>query len=163
MPTLVLANDTEVRASIAQSARVDVCGDLRPGLGPLAGIETGLHAALEAGQAGILVLACDLVLVTPRMLVGLRSAWPAEGAAAFVTPGPWGVSPVCSVWALDLLPTVSTALDDGEGSPGRLLGAVPLTRLDPQTVAPHADPARVFRSANTPAELRDLESIRVER
>lgn len=163
---LVLANDTEVREAVAEEGGdaapdpgpADIRPDARPGRGPLAGVETGLIEARERGLAGALTLACDLVLVDAAMLAALVEAWPGTGAAAFETAGPWGLNPVCSVWGLDLLPEVTGALDDGRGSPGDLLLSVPHVVADLRSVAPGADPGRVLRGVNRPADLADLQS-----
>jgi len=150
---LVIANDDEV----ARAIEVEVRGDLRRDRGPLAGIESGLSAARELGLDGILVLACDLVLVDAPLLAELMRAWTGKAATAFESDGPWGVAPLCSIWGGDLLPTVSAALNDGRGSPGEMLLEVPLVQV---TVPSGCDPATLFRSANRPEDLAELEALR---
>lgn len=154
LPALVLANDPDV----ADAVTLPVRADERPGRGPLAGIETGLLAARERELDGVVVLACDLVLVDAELVEGLVEAWPGTGVAAFEAPGPWGAEPVCAVWGVELLPAVSAALDAGHGSPGALLETLPLTLLAPVTVSPAADPERIFRSVNRPSDLAELEA-----
>lgn len=156
LPVLVLANDPGVVAEVVGTA--EVRADLRPGLGPLAGIETGLREAEARGIRGVLVFACDLTRVSGQMLVELVQSWPGQGGAAFSAPGPWGLSPVCSVWGVDLLPAVMAALDAGRASPGALLRSLPHVRIDIAEIDPEADPARVFRSANTPEDLAEIAS-----
>lgn len=149
LPLIVVANDPAVVSEID----ADVRGDLRVERGPLAGIETGLVEASARGMDGVLVLACDLVLVDRATLATLVEAWPGSGAAAFEASGPWGVAPLCSVWGVDLLPAVEAALDAGRGSPGELLLEVRLERVVP---APGPEAERRFRSANRPEELLEL-------
>lgn len=156
LPTLVIANDPDVSAAAGKEGGVR--RDLRPGEGPLAGVETGLAEARALGSEGILVLACDMVLVDPRLLGALVDIWPGRGAAAFEAPGPWGVAPLCSIWGVDLLPRVSGALDAGQGSVGELLLDIPHVVADPRRVLPGVDPAEVFRSANRPGDLAELEA-----
>ena len=153
VPVLVLANDPEVAGEVAAAGVGDVRPDLRRGRGPLAGIETGLVQAEARGDAGILVLACDLVRVEAEHLRAVTEGWPGTGAAAFTAPGPWGAEPLCSVWGTDLLDEVRAALDDGSGSPGELLGRVPHRRLDPPTGPGAVGPDRLFRSVNRPDDL----------
>lgn len=153
LPVLLLANDPQVAGAVT----VPVRADLRPERGPLAGIETGLTEAGERGLGGIVVLACDLVLVEAAMIDALRKAWSGNGMVAFEAPGPWGASPLCAVWGLDVLPAVTAALDRGHRSPGALMSDLPLDLVPLLEVAPAADPGRVFRSVNRPEDLADLE------
>jgi len=150
LPTLVLANDPEV----ARSVEAEVRGDLRPGEGPLAGIETGLTEAGARGMDGILVLACDLVLVDAPLLRELVRSWPGRGAVAHEAPGRWGVAPLCSLWSVELLPVVSQALELGQRSPGRLMGDIPLVRVPASAEAASTQP---FRSANRPEDIAEFE------
>lgn len=152
LPVLLLANDPEV----AKAVTVPVTADLRPERGPLAGIETGLSGAADRGVDGIVVLACDLVLVDAAMIAALRTAWSGTGVVAWEAPGPWGASPLCAVWSRDVLPAVTDALDRGHGSPGALMSDLPLRLVSLHDVAPTADPERVFRSVNRPEDLAAL-------
>jgi molybdopterin-guanine dinucleotide biosynthesis protein A len=148
---LVIANDPDVAKAVGTEAR----GDIRLDRGPLAGIETGLTEARARGLEGILVIACDLVLVDAPLLAELVQVWPGSGAAAYLADGPWGVAPLCSVWGGDLLPAVSDALDEGRGSPGEMLLEIPLVRTAPSS---EYDPGRLFSSANRPDDLVELEA-----
>ena len=154
LPVLILANHPQVAGAVT----VPVRADLRPERGPLAGIETGLTEASERGLEGIVVLACDLVLVDAAMIGALRKAWSGAGVVAFEAPGPWGASPLCAVWGLDVLPAVTDALDSGHGSPGALMSDLPLDLVSLLEVAPAADPGRVFQSVNRPEDLDELEA-----
>jgi molybdopterin-guanine dinucleotide biosynthesis protein A len=159
-PVLVVANAPDVVASVASagSAVAEVRGDLRPGDGPLAGIETGLTEARGLGLEGIFALACDLALVETDMVGALARAWPGRGVATFEAPGPWGVAPLCSVWGVELLGRVADALSAGRRSVGELMLGLDGAWFDLDTARPGADPALVFRSANTPDDLALLEA-----
>lgn len=162
VPVLVLANDARVAGHVRAAGigpdRVEVTSDLRPDAGPLAGVETGLVSARERGHAGVLVLACDLVRVDGALLTALVGAWTGEGAAAFEAPEPWGLAPLCSLWGVDLLPDVSRALDAGRSSPGELLLALDARCVSAADTRSHPDPAALFRSANRPEDLAEIES-----
>lgn len=84
--------------------------DVRPGLGPLAGIE----AALESGRAELnLITACDMPGLEADWL--RRLLWEAEetGARCVVTRDRAGVvQPLCGVYRRECLPVVRRALDE---------------------------------------------------
>jgi molybdopterin-guanine dinucleotide biosynthesis protein A len=152
LPVVVLANDPVVADAIG----ADVRADERPDRGPLAGIETGLIEARDRGLRGILVLACDLVLVESETIDRLVRAWPETGAVAFTAPGPWGVEPLCAIWGVDLLERVTEALDDGRGSPGELLLGVDHQRVEARREGRSEQGIGLFRSVNRPEDLADL-------
>jgi molybdenum cofactor guanylyltransferase len=85
--------------------------DLRPGLGPLAGIE----AALASGRAGMnLVVACDLPGVERAWLERLVREVEETGVKCIVTRDIKGtVHPLCGVYRSECLPVVRRALDEG--------------------------------------------------
>ena len=125
--------------------------DLRPGLGPLAGIESAL-AACATEQA--LVVACDLPFVTTALLELLLERSALQPDTAVVPLDADGrVSPLCAVYPRSSLPLVTELLDRGER-----------TRF-PTDLVPFADYAHLagatelLRNVNTPADLTDAERI----
>lgn len=96
-------------------------GDRRPGLGPLAGVETALSDRLEwLGTGWVVLVSCDLV--------GLKRAWVEEIAACQSIKTHRAVAfrdefwqPFPAAYHTDLLPVVSELLDAGRASFQRLL------------------------------------------
>jgi molybdopterin-guanine dinucleotide biosynthesis protein A len=85
--------------------------DLRPGLGPLAGIE----AALESGRAELnLIVACDMPGIETEWLRKLLRQAEQSGAFCSVLRDGGGiVHPLCGVYRTECLPEVRRALDEG--------------------------------------------------
>lgn len=89
----------------------DTVHDLRPGLGPLSGIE----AALASGRGELnLILACDLPLIETDWLKRLIETAIRNDARCVVASDSQGrVHPLCGVYRTDCLPVVKDALDQG--------------------------------------------------
>ncbi|HSH74829.1 MAG TPA: molybdenum cofactor guanylyltransferase [Longimicrobiales bacterium] len=101
-----------------------VLTDLRPGLGPLAGLETALEHAARHGLDGAFVLACDLPLVDARIVREVRDSMGLADAAAPLRVGTPPVEPLCAAYRTSCLPAVRSALDDGELAVHRLFAQV---------------------------------------
>ncbi len=101
---------------------VPVREDLRPGRGPVAGLETALRWAGEHGREGVVVLACDLPLVDGGVVGALVAAASLDGEVDAVVPrGPRGPEPLCAVYGVGALPAVERILERSEASMGSLL------------------------------------------
>jgi molybdopterin-guanine dinucleotide biosynthesis protein MobB len=97
-------------------AGVPVRADLRPGLGPLAGIETALTWAGEEEREGVVVLASDLPLVGASVLGRLLRPWrarPDRRSACVVAGQGAGRQPLCGAYGVDLLAPLRAHLDAG--------------------------------------------------
>jgi len=116
--------------------------DLRPGLGPLAGIEAGLAAAVHDA---LVVVACDLPRVTPEVarLLYERSRGH-DAAVARVAGRP---QPACACYRRSALGAVQAALDTY-----RLKVAEVLEELDVGWVE-GLDP-ELFWNINTPEDYQ---------
>lgn len=119
--------------------------DLRPGEGPLAGLEALLSSGLDDDY---LVLGCDQPLATPALLArldtgGTRPAFfrDEDGAEHHPFPGRFPAS---------LAQSAREALDRGERSPRRVLRDLPVDWI---TIP--AEQAARLRSLNTPDDLAD--------
>jgi len=121
--------------------------DLRPGLGPLAGIEAVLSSGLSAGY---LIVACDQPFVTPELLLRLL-AGEAEQPRCFREDGGTGFHPFPCHFPASWLPRVRAALDGGRLSMRELLGA-----NQPDWPPVTAEEAGLLRSANSPADLEAM-------
>ena len=85
--------------------------DLRPGLGPLSGIEAALRHFAGLREA-VLFLPCDLPGITPREVGVLLGAWEARrGPLLVAETGPDLWHPLCAIVHNELSSAVSAALD----------------------------------------------------
>jgi len=84
--------------------------DIRPGMGPLAGIET----AIESGRGELnLIVACDLPGLETAWLHGLlRRAEETETSCVVLRDGRGDVQPLCGVYRRECLPSIRRALDE---------------------------------------------------
>ncbi len=127
---ILVANDAEPYKVFGCT----IVGDLRPGCGPLGGIEAALaHFSREGG--GVLFLPCDLPGMTASVPAALREAFASrgKGVAAARTDG-FSWHPLCSVVHIHERRAVAEALDRGELGVGRLwdrLGAEAVDFPDP--------------------------------
>lgn len=115
-----------VVSSRAETPRGDwaLVRDLRPGSGPLAGIEAALDRAASSGASAVLVLACDLPLVDEAVIGLVLDALGDGRAAAAARAGDPDFEPLCAVYTSDCLPVVAGLLDAGERAAGALFRAV---------------------------------------
>lgn len=126
------ASGYEDLAETVTVAPARVLADLRPGLGPLAGIETALG---EATADYVFVTACDMPLAEPSLARELARR---VGAAAAIPATDSGPEPCFAVYSRRCLPVVSHLLDEGQ--------------LE----------ARALRDAIEAAEIGDVFDLRVE-
>lgn len=91
---------------------IECIPDVRPGFGPLSGIE----AAIQSGRGELnLIVACDLPLLESEWLKLLIHTADIKNAKCVLATEPAGrVHPLCGVYRADCLPVVSKALDEGQ-------------------------------------------------
>jgi hypothetical protein len=68
---------------------------------------------------GVVVLACDLPLVTADVVGAIVGAW--AGEAVVAPMGPRGPEPLCALWSVRAFPQVEAAAHGATRSPRRLL------------------------------------------
>jgi len=135
MDVLIAANDAGAYSRFG----VPVVADLRPGLGPLAGIEAALGYAVDGNRAdAVLFLPCDLPAITHGQigqLVAAFQSYPA-GIKMAITQGDMPRRHVlCCIVHCDMLPEIAAALDRGRLKVISLweeLGAEEVPFLDPE-------------------------------
>jgi molybdenum cofactor guanylyltransferase len=125
--------------------------DLRPGEGPLAGIEAGLlaarHRAVFVAAGDIPFLSGDLV----EYLLGLLS----DGVPAVVPDFGDGSHPLCSAYGREIRPAVSAALDRGVRSVREFLRSLPGVRYVREgELQRFGDPNLLLMNVNSPEDLR---------
>jgi molybdopterin-guanine dinucleotide biosynthesis protein A len=137
--------------------------DARPELGfaciddrhPVRAPLVGVHAALAACEASaVLVAACDLPDLDPRVLLALLALAPVEGGADVVAPlGPRGPEPLLAIYRPRLLPEIERRIAAGDFALQALLRDVD-TLLVPESDLRALDPElRSLRNLNRPGDL----------
>lgn len=125
--------------------------DRHPARAPLVGV----HAALAACEASaVLVAACDLPDVDPRVLLALLALVPVEGGADVVAPlGPRGPEPLLAVYRPRLLPEIERRIARGDLALQALLRDVD-TLFVPEADLRALDPELAsLRNVNSPEDL----------
>ncbi|MBX7222110.1 MAG: molybdenum cofactor guanylyltransferase [Blastocatellia bacterium] len=148
----VIASPSAAYQCLGVPLRTDVRRDPDRPAGPLAGIETALTLA---EREYVLVLACDLPFLTVEWLMFLLSKRHEASAVLPEVETHKGktVQGLCAVYHRDILPTVSSLLDQGV----RRVDALPrhlATRIvTPEEYAhlPHA--SQLLVNVNSPQEL----------
>ncbi|MBV9404049.1 MAG: molybdenum cofactor guanylyltransferase [Acidobacteriaceae bacterium] len=122
---------------------LECMADLRPGLGPLAGIE----AALQADRAELnLIVACDMPDIETSWLIRLLDVSKSTAAACVATRDSVGVThPLCAVYRKNCLAKVQSALNNGRLSVHELLGEMEAIFLDSE---------ETISNVNTPEEWK---------
>jgi len=117
--------------------------DIRPGCGPLSGI----HAALSLSATEyVLVVSCDLPLLTPQILRALLSAYPGYDITLYKHAL---FEPLCAVYRRTCLPALEELIDHGEY---RIIDLFP--ELSVNVI--RTDQKEAFQSINTPEDYQRL-------
>jgi molybdopterin-guanine dinucleotide biosynthesis protein A len=146
-PVVLLGGD----GTLARRMGLPWRADGRPGCGPLAGLATGLRWAIELERSGILVLACDLPLVTSALMTAILEG--ASGDVDAVVPEDHAgePQPLCAWYDTSALRVVEARLDGGEHSMHGLLAELRVRTL---READSSDPTgTTLLNVNTPNEL----------
>ena len=139
---IIAANDPEPYRRFG----VKVVPDLRPGGGPLAGIEAALTHYAGHCEA-VLFCPCDLPGFTRREISALLSAYgESPGGVVAAETGDFFWQPLCSVVHNALLRDVTRAIDDGVRSVRELWRTF-------EAVPVHFEDETAFFNVNTPDDL----------
>jgi molybdopterin-guanine dinucleotide biosynthesis protein A len=114
--------------------------------GPLAGVLAGLTWAQDIGAELLASAPCDTPFLPAELVDRLAAALTAESGAAFAR-APEGVHPLCAVWRVRALETLTKALAGGDHPPVREA----LRRLG--AVAVDFDDDDAFHNINTQGDL----------
>ncbi len=115
----------------------------------------GVHAALVACEsAAVLVAACDLPEIDPRVVLALLALVPAQAGHDVVAPvGPGGYEPLLAVYRPRVLPEMERRIEAGELSLQSLLRAVDTLAI-PEAELRSIDPElRSLRNVNRPEDF----------
>jgi molybdopterin-guanine dinucleotide biosynthesis protein A len=127
----------------------ETIADLRPGLGPLAGIETALAHFADQAEA-VAFLPCDLPAITAREVSHLLRAFteaPSTVSMAVAGHDRFYRHPCCCVVSCAALPAVRRSLDRDELKIGLLWRDLAMREV-------YFPDARPFHNINTPAEYQ---------
>jgi molybdopterin-guanine dinucleotide biosynthesis protein A len=118
--------------------------DLHPGFGPLGGVETALRSSAARWN---LIVACDMPSVTVEFLSRVIESAETCGGECLVPVSPAGnPEPLCAVWALSSLESVTRALSRGIWKMTEALKTL-------HTVYQPVGEEAWFENLNTPEEL----------
>jgi molybdopterin-guanine dinucleotide biosynthesis protein A len=136
---------------------VPIVPDLRPGYGPLGGLETALRTA---GHDHCLVVSCDLPFLDPNLL-----AWLAVRPRRYdvllpmvpVPDEPDGAvrpQPLLAIYTRSCLPAIEDLLAEGDLKLTRLVERIDAERVGPDELRRHDPELRSFFNMNSPADAR---------
>jgi molybdopterin-guanine dinucleotide biosynthesis protein A len=149
---LVVANDPRAAAWFPG---MRVVADEVPGLGPLGGLATALHAAAGAPA---LIVAWDMPYVTTELLAELRRR--GERGASAVVPvhgQERQAEPLCAWYAAEAVSSCLALLEAGARRAAALFDALPRTEMmGDADLARFGAPARLFTSVDSRGELAAL-------
>ena len=121
------------------------------GMGPLAGLATGMRRLAEDGFAGpVLLVACDLPFLTPELLGMLATELAGAQAAVPVADG--RLQPLAACYDASVLPVAESLVAQGRLSMGALLDAIAVSPVQPEAWAGYAGPG-ALTDVDTPADL----------
>lgn len=129
-------------------ASVPVIPDVTKGAGPLAGLEAALLEAERRELGGVVLLACDLPLVSAEVVGRIASLL---GGGTVVAPQRrgGGVEPLCAAYGVGILNAVRTRLASDDRSLHRLFADVGGMVVPSDEVA---EAGETFLNVNTPAD-----------
>ncbi len=115
----------------------------------------GVHAALRACEStAVLVAACDLPELDPRVILGLLALVPAHDGADVVAPlGAKGHEPLLAVYRPRLLPELERRIEAGELSLQALLRDVETLAIPEATLREFDPELGSLRNVNRPSDL----------
>ncbi len=149
----VISDEEGVEAALGLPARPD----LEAGLGPIGGLWTALQWASERGDDGVLLLGCDMPLVSEDLLRTIL-AW-SDAAPAVVPVGPEGPEPLCALYRSTCRPEVERRLHSDDRSLRGLAEAVGAAFIGEDAVARVADAQTTFLNVNTVQERDRAEDL----
>ena len=149
----VVSDDEGVEAALGVPTRPD----LEAGLGPIGGLWSALQWAEERGDHGVLLIGCDMPLVSAA-LVRTVLAW-SDSAPAVVPMGTDGPEPLCALYRSTCMAEVERRLRSENRSLRGLVDAVGAAFIGHEKVAEVADPLNAFLNVNTTGERDRAEAL----
>jgi molybdopterin-guanine dinucleotide biosynthesis protein A len=107
---VIVANDPEPY----QNCGIEIISDIRAGIGPMGGIESGLVHFADGSDA-VMFVPCDLPNITAKEMFVLKEAFvESQARAVFAETRGFFYHPLCAVVHNGLSNEVSAAIDRGE-------------------------------------------------
>lgn len=150
-PTIVIANDSRIRAEAELGDNIQWLADRLPGVGPLGGIVT----ALAAVEAWAIIVACDMPLLDPALfayLMQLSDEQDEDGQAKWdaIVPIVDDIpQPLHALYHRRCLPVVESRLAAGERRATAFLPDVRTCHVDEQTLRQFDPHLHSFVNVNT--------------
>jgi len=142
----VISDEEGVEAALGVPARPD----LEAGLGPIGGLWTALQWARERGDDGVLLLGCDMPLVSEALLRTVLG-W-SDAAPAVVPLASDGPEPLCALYRVSCASTVEDRIHSEDRSLHGLAEAVGAVFIGEDVIAEVTDPKIGFLNVNTVRE-----------
>lgn len=143
-----------VTASPLPSPPASVVADRVRGMGPLGGLDAALRHARDRGFEGVLLVACDLPLLTQAVLEEVMDALSAGHPAAAPARRGGGVEPLCAAYRVEVLDGVERRLGEDDRSLHTLFREVGGHVVWPGD----GDAGDPFLNVNTPDDLMRAEA-----
>ena len=156
-PIAVVARDGDQELPPLHT-EVDVIHDLRPGDGPLAGLETGLRWLNNHDAELAFVCGCDHPFLTSAAV-----AWIAEhlrdSDRGVVCSANGEIQPLCSVWRVEVLNDIAALLADGQRSLKSLVDRVRPYRIEESEIRTFDPELRFLKSVDTPEDYEAARKV----
>lgn len=151
---VLVAND----ATSFQVLGLELRPDLRPGLGALGGIYTGVAWAHEGGYRGALITACDMPFLSAPLLKRLITNAEADEVVAPESASRRGLEPLCAFYGARCLTAIERALAREERQVIAFYADVNLRTIPKKEVEALGDPALLFLNVNSPEDRERAEA-----
>lgn len=119
-PVVVYGGDP-VELDVLDAAVVE---DQYPGEGPVGGV-LGALQHLSRVATRVMILPCDLALVTPETLIPLLEAEAGDGHSQVWVAAADRLEPLCALWSVDSMARVKELFDGGERALHRVIRELP--------------------------------------
>ncbi len=153
LPVGVITDEDGVEVALGVPARPD----LEAGLGPIGGLWTALQWARERGDDGVLLLGCDMPLVSEALL-RVVLGW-SDDAPAVVPLGSNGPEPLCALYRTACATAVERRLHSEDRSMRGLAQVIGAVFIGEDAVAEVVDPQIEFLNVNTVRERDRAERL----
>ena len=131
--------------------------DILPGKGALGGLYT---AQATAADSEIIVVACDMPFINPRLLLAECDLLSITQTDAVIPVSPFGNEPFHAVYRREnCLTAVQRALDAGQLRLSSWLSQVQVRKMTLAEVAVYDPDFHAFINVNTPLEFKRVESL----
>lgn len=146
VPPLLVANAPDART---WRPDLELVADVTPGMGALG----GLHTALVAGPAPVVVAAWDMPFVTPALLRALAAGLDGADACLPESGGRRGVEPLCAAYGPACRAAIERSLAENDLRAIGFHRHIAVTILPLEAVRACGDPDLLFLNVNTPDDL----------